>query len=514
MKKHSGSNKRIYSLFLALILILASFIYFFKLGSESLTTDEYFSFHVAKQPLKEIIFKHQEPNNPNTLPPLYEIMLHFWIKAFGSSELAQRSLSAVLGIISVFIIYKLASLLFDIQTGTITCLLSSLSFLWFSCFRLNRCYSLFIALTLLSFYIYFYYSNNKSSKFSLLGLIIANIALIYTHYFGFLVILLELIFSAFEFRRNKGWFINILIMCAWMYFAYIPWYSNLFYDLSKEPLMQQKIYYPNIWYQVLSIVVAVLSDFHFKWSPMLTIFYLPLLIYGFIKFTKQKTKSSNILFVCLISIPIIPSVLIYCFTHADRIRYYAPFSFPLLMFLAYGIKQVLAKNYKKIILIPVVLSIATFNFMDFSDFFRYPLYENWKLAAKYIKEIPDYQNKNMVFVFQTRYNPAVFAYYYWNDTIASRLVDNIDTYEVYEEDLAPAKTRHKIYLISIMKDRDFLRKLDSLPEDAWIWVLRYHDIFFPSEFRILNNGRYFFHQIVLNKELPQIDFFLLKRIKQ
>jgi hypothetical protein len=121
----------------------------------------------------------------------------------------------------------------------------------------------------------------------------------------------------------------------------------------------------------------------------------------------------------------------------------------------------------------------------------------------------------MVFVFQTRYNPPVFAYYFWQNKLATLFANNISTYEGYERDLSSLGIKHKIYIIedeNISGDY-FFEKISSFPEDAWIWVFRYHDLFFSNNFRARNQGRYFFHQIILNKEIPQIDFYLLKKIK-
>ncbi|MGE5197797.1 MAG: glycosyltransferase family 39 protein, partial [Deltaproteobacteria bacterium] len=117
MLNFSIQKERIYALCLIAILIFSAFLYFYRLGNESLTTDEYFSLHVARQPLNAIIFGHEKTSNPNTIPPLYEIIMHFWLNVFGASEFAQRSLSAVFGIMSVYMLYRLARLLLDTQTG-------------------------------------------------------------------------------------------------------------------------------------------------------------------------------------------------------------------------------------------------------------------------------------------------------------------------------------------------------------------------------------------------------------
>ncbi len=504
-----------HKLYLIIILILAGGIYFYNLDKESFLTDEYFSLYKAELPLKEIIFGHQKETNPNTLPPLYEIIMHFWLKIFGTGEFPQRSFSAFLGIVSVYIIYRLSRLLFDEKTGLLVCLFASLSFSWFSFFRQNRCYGLFICLTLLSFYLFFYYLKNKQSGLSFAILIITNICLAYTHYFAFLVVSIELLLSTLEVRRNVRWVTDILLVCIWVIFAYIPWYPNLFHDINREPLMNIKIYYSGLGLQLYSIATLLFADFHIEWDPLLTLLYIPLLVIGWIKLNKAGTTKFRHLPLCLALIFLLPFITIYSITLSDRLRYYTPFSFPLFMLLALGIQQINQRKFGRVILLPILVFAATFNIIDFYDFFHNPLHENWKQATQYIKQIPDYENKEMAFVFQTKYNPPVFAYYYWDKKTAASFIDNIANLESYEKDLSAVGAKHKIYLITDdPRKESFLERLDLFPEDTWIWIFRYHDYLSPLYIRLRNNGRYFFHQIPFNPEMPQIDLFLLKKIKK
>ena len=55
--------------------------------TQSLWRDEAFSILAAQRPLSFIF------NNLGVEPPIYYVILHFWIKLFGSGEIAVRSLS-------------------------------------------------------------------------------------------------------------------------------------------------------------------------------------------------------------------------------------------------------------------------------------------------------------------------------------------------------------------------------------------------------------------------------------
>jgi len=507
-------KEKFYCLILLAVLVFSAAVYFYSLEKESLSTDEYFSLYVSQQAPLEIIAHHKTVSNPNTIPPLYVIILHYWLKIFGQGEFAQRSLSAFLGVLSVYLLYRLTLLLFDIRTAILSALFGTLSYTWFSFFRQNRCYSLFILLTLLSFYYFFSLLKDKNARRYFIYLTITNILLLYTHYFSFLVVALEAAFGIFEWRKDKNSLRNIILMCAFVGLAYLPWYPNLIYDLKREPIVVDKTPFVSTSRLIFDILRIMFSDFHFLWSPILTVLYIPFVVKGLIKLRKTSFGGSRHNPVYLILILVIPFVFLYGYIFTDRTRYYAPFMFPLLILLAYGLLDIDIRGItRKIIFLAVSVVIISNNVLDFADFYNVPTDEEWKQAVSLIKQIPDYRNKGNVFIFQTRYNPPVFSYYYWGPKSAAGFIDKIAKQDNYENNLALIGAREKLTVIEEMKGKEFFKKLNSFPEDAWIWIFRYHDLTFPKDFKTENKNRFFFHQIRLNKELTPIDLFLLKKIK-
>ena len=80
------------------ITVLGTFLRFYHIGVKSLWIDEAFSFRSAQLPLSQI-WGAQALVEPN--PPLYYTLLKLWILFFGESEAALRSLSAVIGILTI-----------------------------------------------------------------------------------------------------------------------------------------------------------------------------------------------------------------------------------------------------------------------------------------------------------------------------------------------------------------------------------------------------------------------------
>ncbi len=100
-------------IFLALILILTRYL---GLGDNSLWLDETFSATLSLQSPRLLLADHFVNSGAN--PPLYDIILHYWIKLWGTTEIALRSLSAtfslftVIPILSIDLLYLNEKLVF------------------------------------------------------------------------------------------------------------------------------------------------------------------------------------------------------------------------------------------------------------------------------------------------------------------------------------------------------------------------------------------------------------------
>jgi len=82
------------------ILLMGLFLRIYDLSNESLWLDEGFSIRFANLSLYQIFFL------PETNPPLYYIILHWWINLFGDSEFSVRFPSVIFGFLSIFMVYK------------------------------------------------------------------------------------------------------------------------------------------------------------------------------------------------------------------------------------------------------------------------------------------------------------------------------------------------------------------------------------------------------------------------
>lgn len=83
-----------------LIIALAAFLRFLLIAHYEVWLDEAYCFIVARKPILDIFRDLRSDNGP----PLYYILLHYWMMLFGDGPTALRSLSAVLSTASVAVI--------------------------------------------------------------------------------------------------------------------------------------------------------------------------------------------------------------------------------------------------------------------------------------------------------------------------------------------------------------------------------------------------------------------------
>jgi len=77
---------------------------------------------LSKLPLFSAVSPRMETN-----PPLYHLLLWFWVKLTGSSVFALRFLSLILGVLTVPLVYRLARLAFGELVGLLAALLCAIS---------------------------------------------------------------------------------------------------------------------------------------------------------------------------------------------------------------------------------------------------------------------------------------------------------------------------------------------------------------------------------------------------
>lgn len=153
----------------------------------SIWLDEAFSIFHCQTSLGGIIaMSGKDPN-----PPLYSLCLGIWMKVFGNSPAAARSLSVLFNVATAPVLFMFCRRFLNIQTAVIASLLFTFSNVQILYAHEARCFALVTLLAVISFWFYLDILRGKSQR-AVAGLAITNALLIYTHYATFHIFLAQL----------------------------------------------------------------------------------------------------------------------------------------------------------------------------------------------------------------------------------------------------------------------------------------------------------------------------------
>jgi len=207
-----------------LICCVGFFLRFYDLGGESYWFDEIMSLHFSQQDLGSIL---NLPAYEAHIPPLYYILLHFWIGLVGTSEFALRSLSALFGSLSIFALYKLGKYLFNVKIAIYSSLILAVSIFHIYFSQEARMYSLLTLTTLVSIFFFLKSLNENRLRFWV-SYIIVSILMLYTHSYGIFILIFQLFYLLFYYRNKIGCAKNCFIAFFLVILGFFPWLIRLF----------------------------------------------------------------------------------------------------------------------------------------------------------------------------------------------------------------------------------------------------------------------------------------------
>ncbi len=166
-------------------------------------------------------------------PPLYHITMHFWLKYFGTSEIALRSFSVIVGVIAIPVAYWAGRRIYDRRTGLIAAGLIALSpfQIWYS--QEARMYALLFLGGLLST-TFLVLAVRENRKHLWVGYLVFTTMGLFTHYFFLFLMIGQILFYVFgivwnterdarhaataqaSWRNPKGLFADVPTLGPWL----------------------------------------------------------------------------------------------------------------------------------------------------------------------------------------------------------------------------------------------------------------------------------------------------------
>lgn len=220
--------------FVIFILLVCFYVVirFWHLTIYGLWQDEIFSIYFARLSWGELISSVAQDI---VHPPLFYLLLKIWISNGGESLFWLRlfpALTATIAILPFLLLCReLKMVLAEINTALM--LLGVNSYLIFYSQEL-RMYSLLLFFTLFSLWGFVRFIDNKDDpKIFLPVLFIVNLLLIYTHYFGWLVVTTECV-CIILWRRKQA--LSFTAHVALLAFCFAPWAYMVFRVAEKQGL--------------------------------------------------------------------------------------------------------------------------------------------------------------------------------------------------------------------------------------------------------------------------------------
>ena len=119
----AGQKITTYGIALLGIVLIGAFLRVYHLGTQSIWFDEAYSVGLSSLSVPQIV----QAAAADVQPPLYYLLLHYWMMAFGTSESAVRLLSVLFGVLAIPMIYVVGRQLFNKEVGLVAALILALS---------------------------------------------------------------------------------------------------------------------------------------------------------------------------------------------------------------------------------------------------------------------------------------------------------------------------------------------------------------------------------------------------
>ena len=324
----------------------------------------------------------------DTAPPLYYISLFIWTRIFGSSEVAIRSLSVLLYLGTIFIVFKIAKKVWNKKTAFLAALLTLANPFLFPFAFEGRMYAILVFFVALSFYYFIIgnYRRLKSANTSSMewGYILASAAALYSHHYAVFALVFQFFWRLVEAIQTKRpglpkrpglyWF-KSLKPYLFIGLLYLPW----LYPLYKQVTMVST----GFWLgkpkakDVLNLIFNYIrgSDLLFKWQK-----YYPLIASGLILFFKNWKDKIKVNLI-LLGWVLMPIILAFILSQGKTSIFYDRY----LIFIIPAIMLLLASGFRKITL-PLILVLAIpLLYINFY-YFNHPNKRPFRELALYIKQ--------------------------------------------------------------------------------------------------------------------------------
>jgi uncharacterized membrane protein len=283
------------------------------LTSSPLSFDEIFSVHAVHHDWGGMFsFLSQDMVHP----PLFYVLLKIWFTIGGDSLLWLRLFPSLTAIVSVYPLLRLLREfgLGRLEKNMVLVLLAVNGFLVYYS-QLLRMYSLLLLFSLCSIWIFVRVFKSQGRRDVQLGALFGiNLLLVYTHYFGWILVIVEFVILVL---RRRDLLRPVLVSLAAMIICFCPWVYAVAQVYAERGLFNNLgwISHPSVSQLARFYISLGEAPFNFRWNNTsgLLLYNLPILLCGLqvVWTSHHRDKSEFTMFSLLCLFSFLPTATVY-----------------------------------------------------------------------------------------------------------------------------------------------------------------------------------------------------------
>jgi mannosyltransferase len=252
---------------LAGIVAIAALLRFPTLGLQSFWDDEGHTVRLMRVSLSDLL---PEVRESESAPPIYYVTAWLWTHAFGISEAALRSLSAVAGTALVAVVYAATRPFASHRAGLVAAAVTAVNplLVWYS--QEARAYAMFTLFSAAAFACFGYAlaqtSPRRQGRF-LWGWALFAVLGLYTHYFALFLVVPEaaVLLWRFHLRRVLAQFSLVAVSCVAL-LPLVTYQRGKEFGFADNPIIRRTFQVPEqflvgfgVWSETLGKLAAVVA---------------------------------------------------------------------------------------------------------------------------------------------------------------------------------------------------------------------------------------------------------------
>jgi mannosyltransferase len=384
----------------------------YHLDQEGLWFDEVWSVHIAQQNITSQLEIAQNDANP----PLYPLILHYWIRLFGISEFSVRFLTVLFSAGAASVLFLLCLKFFNWQTAIFGSILFFTSNEFYYYGLEARTFSQVLFFVLLSYYLYLSLLREPNWLNCFL-LAFFNAAIFYSHYIAFFSVIVQVILFPIigsKLFRKDGSFqlkygfdrkvIGYYFFSGLILILFLLPFKNRLIALYNQSAGSRAGFLEPPDYDVFKRCVYEFFNGKVMYQSYIFITIFIVLLLVFIKKSRQGSFNSRSFLFALFTGPLLLyGIYLLAQTVPFFLKRYVLFTFLGFLFAFAYLVSFLKLNFSVKLLLFVILSFFSFIHINYPR----PVYMDYKSAVAFLKHL---QKGKPTLIINDSHD--LFSYYY------------------------------------------------------------------------------------------------------